>query len=177
MYKPRPLLLLLAAACTASSLAAQSLAEHPGYFPVDELQFLSPDDLSVEINLQGAMLRLIGKAAATEDPEFAGIMNDLEAIRVQIAPLDRLQADEVRQGLARGAKILESRGWQRMVLDREEGEEVHIFGRELDGNLQGLTVLATEDDEVIIINLVGRIDPDHLGELLTGLDLPEVSLE
>ncbi len=169
--------ILLSAALLASTLHAQPIEEHPGYFPIDELQFLSPDDLSLEINLRGAMLRLIGKVAAQDDPEFALVMEHLEAIRVQTAPLDQLAAEEVRQGLDRGLKMLESMHWQRMVLTRDEGEEVHIYGRELDGDLQGLAVLAIEDDEVILINLVGRIDPDQLGRLMVGLDLPEVTLE
>jgi len=177
MRRLRCSILLLSAALLASTLYAQSIEEHPGYFPLDELQFLSPDDLSVEINLRGAMLRLIGKVAADDDPEFAQIMDNLEAIRVQIAPVERLQADEIRQGLDTGVAMLENRGWYRMVLTREEGEEVHIYGRESDGDLHGLTVLAMEDDEVIILNLVGRIDPDQLGSLMTGLDLPEVSVE
>lgn len=73
--------------------------------------------------------------------------------------------------------MLENLGWYRMVLTRDEGEEVHIYGRESDGGLQGLTVLAVEDEEVIVLNLVGRIDPDQLGSLMTGLDLPEVGVE
>jgi len=164
-------------ALLASTLHAQPIEEHPGYFPIDELQFLSPDDLSVEINLRGAMLRLIGKVAADDDPEFAQVMNNLEAIRVQIAPTDHLQADAIRKGLDNGVAMLEKMGWYRMVLTRDEGEEVHIYGREDEGDLQGLTVLAIEDEEVIVLNLVGRIDPDQLGSLMSGLDLPEVTVE
>jgi hypothetical protein len=169
--------LLLLTTLVATTLHAQSIEEHPGYFPLEELQFLSPEDLSVEINLRGAMLRLIAKVTGDDDPEFAGIMNDLEAIRVQIAPVDRLQAEDIRKGLDTGVAMLENRGWYRMVLTRDEGEEVHIYGRERDGDLQGLTVLAMEDDEVIVLNLVGSIDPDQLGNLMTGLDLPEVTVE
>jgi hypothetical protein len=173
----RSSILLLLIALVATTLHAQTLEEHPGYFPLDELQFLSPEDLSVEVNLRGAMLRLIAKVAWDEDPEFARIMNDLEAIRVQIAPVDRLQAEDIRKGLDTGVAMLENLGWYRMVLTRDEDEEVHIYGRELDGSLQGLTVLAMEDEEVIVLNLVGRIDPDQLGRLMTGLDLPEVTVE
>ena len=177
MHLLRRSILLLSIALLASTVHAQSIEEHPGYFPIDELQFLSPDDLSVEINLRGAMLRLIGKVAADDDPEFAQVINNLEAIRVQIAPTDHLQADAVRKGLDTGVAMLENLGWYRMVLTRDEGEEVHIYGREDEGDLQGLTVLAIEDEEVIVLNLVGRIDPDQLGSLLSGLDLPEVTVE
>lgn len=177
MQRLRRLIFLLSIALLASTLHAQPIEEHPGYFPIDELQFLSPDDLSVEINLRGAMLRLIGKVAADDDPEFALVMKNLEAIRVQIAPTDRLQADTVRKGLDTGVAMLENLGWYRMVLTRDEGEEVHIYGREDEGGLQGLTVLAIEDEEVIVLNLVGRIDPDQLGSLMSGLDLPEVTVE
>ena len=38
-------------------------------------------------------------------------------------------------------------------------------------------MLAIEDEEVIVLNLVGRIDPDQLGSLMSGLDLPEVTVE
>ena len=169
--------LLLLTTLVATTLHAQVIEEHPGYFPLEELQFLSPEALSVEINLRGAMLRLIAKVTGDDDPEFAGIMNDLEAIRVQIAPVDRLQAEDIRKGLDTGVAMLENRGWYRMVLTRDEGEEVHIYGRERNGDLQGLTVLAMEDDEVIVLNLVGSIDPDQLGNLMTGLDLPEVTVE
>ena len=177
MQRLRRLIFLISIALLASTLHAQPIEEHPGYFPIDELQFLSPDDLSVEINLRGAMLRLIGKVAADDDPEFALVMKNLEAIRVQIAPTDRLQADTVRKGLDTGVAMLENLGWYRMVLTRDEGEEVHIYGREDEGGLQGLTVLAIEDEEVIVLNLVGRIDPDQLGSLMSGLDLPEVTVE
>ena len=169
--------LLLLTTLVATTLHAQVIEEHPGYFPLEELQFLSPEDLSVEINLRGAMLRLIAKVTGDDDPEYAGIMNHLEAIRVQIAPVDRLQAEDIRKGLDTGVAMLENRGWFRMVLTRDEVEEVHIYGRERDGDLQGLTVLAMEDDEVIVLNLVGSIDPDQLGNLMTGLDLPEVTVE
>jgi hypothetical protein len=177
MHRLKFSILLLVVLLLPTALRAQTVEEHPGYFPLEELQFLSPEDLSVEINLRGAMLRLIGKVVGDEDPEFAQIMNDLEAIRVQIAPVDRLAANDVRKGLDTGVSMLENLGWYRMVLTRDEGEEVHIYGRELDGNLQGLTVLAVEDEEVIILNLVGQIDPDQLGSLMTGLDLPEVTVE
>lgn len=177
MHRLRRSILLLVAALLSTTLQAQTLEDHPGYFPLDELDFLSAEDLSVEINLHGAMLKLIGKVALDEDPEFAGIMNTLEAIRVQIAPVDRLQSEDIRKGLDTGVSMLENLGWYRMVLTRDEGEEVHIYGRESDGDLQGLTVLAVEDDEVIVLNLVGRIDPDQLGSLMSGLDLPEVTVE
>lgn len=177
MHRLKRSILLLSMALLASTLHAQPIEEHPGYFPIDELQFLSPDDLSVEINLRGAMLRLIGKVAADDDPEFAQVMNSLEAIRVQIAPTDRLQVDAIRKGLDAGVAMLENMGWYRMILTRDEGEEVHIYGREDEGALQGLTVLAIEDEEVIVLNLVGRIDPDQLGSLMSGLDLPEVTVE
>lgn len=177
MHRLKIAVFLLVVASTASMLQAQAVEEHPGYFPLDELEFLSPEDLSVEINLRGAMLSLIGKVALEEDPEFAQMMNNLEAIRVQIAPVERLEAESIRDGLDNGVAMLENLGWYRMVLTRDEGEEVHIYGRERDGGLQGLTVLAVEDEEVILLNLVGRIDPDQLGDLMSGLDLPEVSIE
>ena len=149
------------------------LSEHPGYFPIEELGVISDEEASVEINLTGAMLKMIGKATFAEDPEFAKIVSDLEAIRVRIAPMEKLDPGKTRDAMARGAALLEERGWQAMVRIRDDGENVYIYNRESDDSMVGMTVLVVDSDEAVVVNLVGTIDFENLGSLVMGLDLPQ----
>jgi hypothetical protein len=149
----------------------QPLDTQPGYFPDEYLELLAPDDVAIEINLQGAMLRMIAAFAGAEDPEFAALVTALHGIRVRSGEIAPGELEGVRQRLASGQKWLQRHGWLAMVRVKEEGEEVYIYSREQEGDLVGLTVLALEDSEVTVVNLIGRIDPSQLARLVEGLDL------
>ena len=176
MWTPRTTLwiTLLCLVPTAGRAQTTSLSDHPGYFPLEELEIISSEEASVEINLQGAMLKMIGKATIAEDPEFAEIVSNLEAIRVRIAPMENLDPDKARSAMAQGAALLEERGWQAMVRIRDEDEQVYIYSLESGESMAGMTVLVVDSDEAVMVNLVGDIDFESLGSLVMGLDLPQV---
>ena len=159
MRKPERFLWITLLCLAPAALGAQTtpLADHPGYFPIDELGVFSGADTSVEINLTGAMLRMIGKVTVEEDPEFAAIVSDLEAITVRIAPTEKLDLVATREAMSRGAARLEELGWQAMVRIRDEDEQVYIYHRESDGEIAGMTVLVVDDDEAVAVNLIGAI--------------------
>lgn len=155
-------------------LVAQLPDDHPGYFPIEALGILPDESLNLEVNLTGAMLRFIARATSEEDPEFSGMMEQLVAIRVRSSELEDLDVAEVRAGIRDAARRLADAGWQSMVVIREDDEETYLYVRELDGEMQGLTVLSLESEEAMLINLVGRVDPEALGSLARGLDLPQL---
>ena len=84
---------VLAAAATAAGQEQKTLRQHPGYFPVEDLDLLEREALSIEINLHGAMLRLVAAATRKAEPEFSNLIADPEAVRVRIAPLAKLDLD------------------------------------------------------------------------------------
>ena len=151
--------------------AHQPLDTQPGYFPDEYLDLLDPDDVAIEVNIQGAMLRMIAAFAGAEDPEFAALVTSLHGIRVRSGEIAPEDYEAVRQRVASGRKWLEDHGWLAMVRVKEEDEEVYVYSREQEGELLGLTVLALEDSEVTAVNLIGRIDPMQLARLVEGLDL------
>ena len=166
-----PLLLVL---LSASLATAQDLADHPGYFPVESLDALAPESLNIEINLRGPMIKFVAMATADEDPEFSELVSELEAITVRIAELDAADGAKIRPQLSDAAHRLAAGGWETMVRVREEDEEIHIFTRMLDEEMQGMTVLTLDTDEVTLINLVGKIDLAGLAHLARGLDVPQL---
>jgi hypothetical protein len=167
------ILLPLAAAVPGRS---QKLADQPGYLPIEQLDLFPREKLSLEINFQGAILRLIAAAAKIEDPEFASLMAGLKAITVQTAPLKELDEKSVRAGIGRTVRWLEDHGWSSTMRVREEGEETYIYLKETDGKISGLTLLAFDpQDEAVVINIVGRIDPAQIGRLSERLHIEQLN--
>ncbi|HTQ79312.1 MAG TPA: DUF4252 domain-containing protein [Thermoanaerobaculia bacterium] len=172
-----PFLLIFTLALTvAAALRADSGAEaSPGALPFGELEIFAPKDLTTEINLEGALLKLIGNATGEDSPEFAKLISGLQAIRVQVAPLKNLDPGKVRAKLDQAVHWLDSRGWTAIVRSRDKGEETYIYTREIKGQIVGLTVLSFEPGkEAAVINIVGHLDPAQLGRLGRTMNLPQL---
>lgn len=153
---------------------AQLDTDHPGYFPIEDLGIFPPESLNLEINLTGPMIKFIALATNEEEPELSQLVEELESIRVRGADLEKTDTEVVRSGILAAAEKLKESGWTSMVRIRDTDEEVYIYFKEKDGEMMGLTVLTLEDDEGMLINLVGKIDPEGLGRLASGLDLPQL---
>ena len=168
------LLLLLAICLVPGPATAQLHEDHPGYFPIEELGILPEESINLEINLTGPMMKFIALATDEAEPELARLIEGLKSIRVRGADLDRGNADDVRSGIRDATQQLAERGWISMVRIRDDNEEIHIYFKDQEGEMVGLTVLSLEGDEAMLINLVGKVDPTGLGSLAEGLDLPQL---
>lgn len=176
MSKPQALSLVMAILVFPTILVAQLDSDHPGYFPIENLGILPEESINLEINLPGAMLKFIAAATDENEPDLSRIAENLKSIRVRGADLGEVGLERVRSGFQNAAQKLEAAGWSSMVRMRADDEEVYIFFKEEVGQMVGLTVLTLEDSEVMLINLVGNIDPSDLSGLAEGLalDLPQI---
>lgn len=169
------LLFLLAAfgrAAVARSAPEPSASGAPGALPFEELEIFSRNDLSTEINLEGALLQLVASATKEDDPEFSRLVSGLQGIRVQVAPLTATDPAKVRSKLDLTVHWLETKGWTAVVRTREKGEETYIYTKQVKGEIVGLAVLSFEPGkEAAVVNIVGRIDPAQLGKIGAGLHL------
>ena len=102
------------------------------------------------------------------------MLEGLESIRVRGSDLESVDTESVRTGIRAATERLAADGWLSMVRMRDHDEEIHIYFKERAGEMVGLTVLSIEEDEAMLINLVGTIDPAGLADLATGLDLPQL---
>lgn len=159
----------------AASGSAQKLEDQPGYLPLEQLDLFPREQLTVEVNLEGALLRLVAEATKREDPGFSSMIASLKAIKVRVFPLAGVDAGSVKARIGHAVRWLEDRGWESTVKVREHEEETYIYLKEIDGKIAGLTVLSMKPgDEAVVINIVGRIDPAQLGRLVQKFDLPEL---
>jgi hypothetical protein len=157
----------------AGGARAQKLAADPGYLRLQDLDVFPQDKLSVEINIEGALLRMVAAATRREDPEFSAIMAGLKSIQVQVLPVAGLDPESLRGRVGRIVRLLEDRGWSSTLRVREKGEETYIYLKEADGKIAGLTLLSLQaGNEAVLINIAGRIDPAQIGRLGQNLDIP-----
>ncbi|HEX6863382.1 MAG TPA: DUF4252 domain-containing protein [Thermoanaerobaculia bacterium] len=160
---------------TAAAGRAQKLSDQPGYVSIEDLNLFPREDLSVEINLDGAILRMVAEATRGDDPEFAKVMSGLKAIQVRVFPLAGAREDLVRGKIERAVRWLEDRGWSSMVRVREKGDESYIYLKKSGEQIVGLTILAIEaGDEAAMINIVGQLDPAEIGRLGQSFDIPQL---
>ena len=147
----------------------------PGAVPFDELEIFSRKDLTTEINLEGALLKLVASAASEDDPEFSRLVSGLQSIRVQVAPLTAADPGKVRAKLDQTVRWLEGKGWTAVVRTKEKGEETYIYTKQVKGEMVGLAVLSFEPGkEASVVNIVGRLDPAQIGRLGQGLHVKQL---
>lgn len=156
---------------------AQAFAQS-GYYPIEEMGIFSEGDLEVDIDLSGAMLRVAAGAMENRDENIAELVANLERVRVQVGAPSGVDAATVAQKMADAQAALGSAGWRKILSVEESDEQVYLYALESAGNIAGLTVFVNEgSEEVVVVNIVGDINPETLGRLLANMrdfDLDEI---
>ena len=65
------------------------------------------------------------------------------------------------------------------MLVREEGELVQMYAKPSGSSIKGLTIVSADGDEVVVVNVMGDIDPRHYTDVMVALDVhdaPEVQI-
>jgi uncharacterized protein DUF4252 len=169
------LCLTLLAALPLAAAPQTPLAELPGYIPISALGLFAHQAVSVEVNLSGPLLELVGAATREDDPEFSKVLADLRGIQVRVVELkgSASKSSEVRGQLAEAARWLEAHGWTVSVKVNKDAEDDSIYTLIRGQSIVGLAVLHFEvGREAALVNIVGHIDPSQVGRLGRHLDLP-----
>jgi hypothetical protein len=170
----------------AAALAATLALSSPGFAVEPELDIPSFRHLqlkatdSVDITLDGFLMRLAKKFAAQHagdaaQDEALNLLQDIKSVRVRNFTFDsdnaysRADIDGVR-------RQLQGPGWSALVQVHKRGDEdVDVYVC-LDGEkVKGLAVIASEPREFTIVNIVGSIDIDKIGQLEGEFGIPRMS--
>ena len=129
---------------------------------------------SVDVTLDGAMLRLASRFLSDDDREVRDVVRKLEGIYVHSyefeneGEYDRSIVDAVRRQI--GPE------WKRIVTVKSrmrENTEVYTLPR--GDSIAGLVVIAAEPRELTIVNIVGPVDLDSLASLEGQFGIPKVT--
>ena len=178
MQRPIALAALLFASLLGLAVPAvhgQAMKNQPGYLPIEQLNLFPPEKLSVEINIEGPILRMIAAATKQDDPGFASVIAGLKGITLQSFPLKGVDAGAVKARIAGAVRWLEGHAWTSSIKVRDKGDETYVYLKQSGDRIDGLTLLSVSPgDEAVVINIVGTIDPAQLGRIGQKFDLPQL---
>ena len=158
----------------------------PAYLRAQDMQF--PPDVeklsakakeTVEVKMDGPMLRWASKFLSAEDPDerkAAKLITNLKGIYVRSFEFDN-------QGAYTSAEVEELRAqfrspvWSRVVgvRSQREGDNVDVFFKVEDDQMAGIVIIAAEAKELTVVNIVGPIDVDQLTDLGGQFGIPKLN--
>jgi hypothetical protein len=157
----------------ASPVAAQGT----GAYPVEELGLLDPDNLEVDINLEGTAIQIAVGAMQDQDPRLVDLVSGLTRVRVQVGRAAKLDPSLAIQRINDAKAQLEAKGWNRMVQVEEGSESIYIYSMDSGGGrIAGITALVQEGaEEAVVVNIAGDLDPILLGSMLANMGEMDLS--
>lgn len=146
-----------------------ALKDFPGYVDFGELNSMFGEP-SVQIAVGGALLGFISALSANEDPQAAELLKRLHGVRVSVFENPAMNEDTVAYVKTISSKLTEQ-GWESVVTVNSDDEQVRIFMKFNGENVEGITVMALEEDEAVFVNVIGDLKPDELGKVMERFDI------
>ena len=167
-------LLALAVLCGSQAALAQ-----PGKLELRNLDKLAEKAAEVnDVTLDGALLQLASVVLQkSDDPDATQVrelIKDLKGIYVKNFEFD--EPGQYSQADVQAIRAqLTGPGWQRVVESRSKRDREHdeIYLLKEGNNITGVTILVAEAKELTVVNIVGKIDFQKLGELGGHFGIPE----
>lgn len=144
-------------------LGACGAARAQSYFDFDSIPGL-PDQPSVQIDLNEALLGFAAAVTGEGDPRIGALLEGIDGVRVRV--YEELEdMAEVASFVDDASGQLEREGWHRMVYAEHGEGTVRLYAR-LDGAvMNGLAIMALREDEAAFVNVAGRISAEQLGRI------------
>ncbi len=161
--------LLLASILLAGALQAQQVK-----WNFDKLAARASD--SVDINLDGALLKLATKFMSDDDKDEAKVKKMVAGLKgIYVKTFEFKKAGDYSPADVESFRAPLHGEWQRIVgtHSNEEGETVEIYIKSEAKGIGGLVIIAMEPKQLTLVNIVGAIDLDDLAELGGHFGIPE----
>ncbi len=159
--------------CTLLALPAMAqedeLKDLPGYVDFGDLS-ATYGDPKITINLGGTMLNFVSMMSSAESPETSELISKLKGIRVQIYSMDE-DAGAAKKQFGSTKSNLKSSGWEPIVQINEDDEQVLVYMKMEDGNMEGMTVMVVDEEEAVFVNIIGQLNPAELGKVMESFDV------
>ena len=125
---------------------------------------------SISINIGGTLLQFVGMMSENSDPEAAQIMSELKGVRVFGYPIEQDPA-VARDKFTEVKSTLKKKGWEPVVQINEDDEQVLIYMKLNESVMEGMTVMTVDEEDVMFINIIGKLDPKQIGKVMDGFDV------
>jgi hypothetical protein len=176
VFTPAVVLLLILIAFLLSSCGITAPRSNEGYANLDS-PGISETDRTLSLSLGPATLRFAARFL-DDEPETQALLRSLDGVRIRIYEVTG-DSGRISQNVERMGNKLDDDGWQPVMLVREEGELVQMFAKPYGNHMKGLTIVSADDEEVVVVNIMGDIAPEHFNDVMVALnvdDAPDVQI-
>src|SRR5215470_12665999 len=165
---------LVAAVCGAAPVHAQNAR-----LQIDHLDKLFPKAVeTVDVRIDGSLLLMASKFLRSDKADEAAVKEIVQALKgvyVKGVEFDKdgeyseADVEAVRQQLT-------APGWDRIVgvRSKRDGENVEVFLM-INSNsvIEGIGVLISEPKQIMVVNVVGPLDPEKINQLRGQFGIPK----
>jgi len=164
-------------AAIALLASAAALAAESGRLRLPDFSHLQSKAIeSVDVTVGPFMLGLASLFAPERDADGTEIKKIIKGISAVYIRSYQFDADYVysKDDIESVRKQLRDAKWLSLaqIHSRAKDENVDIFVALENDKPAGFAILASEPREFTIVNVVGTLDPEHIGKLRRSLDLP-----
>ncbi len=113
-----------------------------------------------------------------DEPETQALLRSLDGVRIRIYEVYGDHQRITRNFDRMGGKLLDD-GWDPVMLIREEDELLQMYVKTSGAGISGLTIVSADDEEVVVINIMGDIDPVYYTDVMYALNVdaaPELQI-
>lgn len=169
---------LLLTICLAVTAFAQSARLQLGH--LDRLEQVA--DQTVDVTVDQKVLNLakifLGKSKDKDQQKVKELIGEIEGIYVKHFKFEK--AGQYSMADIEAIRVqLNSPGWSRManVRSKRNNQNLDVYTMINGSKIGGLAVIAAEEKELTIVNIIGPIDLEKLMDLEGSFSIPSLELE
>jgi len=168
------LLIIMASVLLVSGCGITASSRNAGYADLDSLGFWDVDN-TMSLSFGPSILRL---AASGEDnsPETEALLRGLDGVRVKTYDIVG-DEQKVFERIDQMRVHLEAQGWVPVIVVQEQGERTVMLMKVEGEAIVGLTVLNSDAQEAVIVNIMGELQPEMFSETMAALDVDVPGVE
>ena len=176
---PRPYVALLGVVLIIFALSSCGITaprSNEGYANLDS-PGMNDTNRIMALSLGPTTLRFAARFL-DDEPETQALLRSLDGVRIRIYEVYGDQQMITRNFDRMGGKLLDD-GWHPVMLIREEDELLQMYVKTSGAGISGLTIVSVDDEEVVVINIMGDIDPVYYTDVMYALnvdDAPELQI-
>ena len=164
-----PVLIMTALLALPAWAQEDAMKAFPGYVDFGQLTDIYGEP-SVQISVGQSLLGLVSAFSASEEPDVAELFKRLKGVRVNVFETTSMSDGAVDHIKAVSSK-LNSVGWESVVTVNTAEEQVRIFMKINEDMVEGITVMAVEENEAVFINVIGNLSPAELEKVMENFDV------
>ena len=146
-----------------------------GFADLDSLGF---EDTDMTLSLSfGPILLHLAASFIEDDPATRTLLRNLDGVRVRSYDIVG-DGEGVAQRLDAMGSKLRNQGWEPVITVQEAGERALVLVKMDGSHITGLTVMALDAHEAVLVNVMGNLPPELFTETIAALDVdaPQVQV-